>query len=308
MSDLFTLREIGPADAGFVAALHRALGVAPGRSNQPAPAVRSLLRGVAPGVPAPAVAVVEAWSGDRWWASTVSIQSLGRSAMLVPRPACGDSRATQATSATIGRAHVLVKSRGVLLTQILLDNRATQLDTAVGGAGFTKLTDLIYLHRTTLDFHDSLRPSSPVEWVSYSNSTRSLFIKAITLTYEQSRDCPELSEIRDPDDALAGHQASGVFSPSTWWVATQDGEPRGVMLLNGVPETPVMEVVYMGVAQVARGTDLGEALLVRGLSAAQASSATHVALAVDERNDPARRLYARCGFIEIARRQAWIAT
>lgn len=308
MDSRFRLREIGPGDDEFVAALHRGLGVVPRFHNEPATEVRSLLTRAGPDVPAPSVTVVEAWAGNQWCASTVSILSLGRSAMLVPRPAGADPLATQATVASIARAHARTKALGAILAQILLDPDSSQLIAATNEAGFTKLTNLIYLHRSTHDLpHRSDFPID-VEWVDYSNSARHLFIEAITLTYRQSRDCPELSEIRDPDDALLGHQASGIFSPRTWWVSKQDGEPRGVMLLNGVPDVPVMEVVYMGVAQVARGTGLGETLLARGLSAARARSATHVALAVDERNHPARQLYARCGFVELARRQAWIAT
>jgi hypothetical protein len=46
----------------------------------------------------------------------------------------------------------------------------------------------------------------------------------------------------------------------------------------------------------------------RAVDAAGRVGARSLALAVDQRNTPARKLYARWGFIEFAARDAWIVT
>ena len=46
-----------------------------------------------------------------------------------------------------------------------------------------------------------------------------IFERAIERSYEQSLDCPELSELRTVQDALAGHRAAGTFDASLWWVS-----------------------------------------------------------------------------------------
>ena len=64
----------------------------------------------------------------------------------------------------------------------------------------------------------------------------------------------------------------------------------------------------MGVAQVARGTGVADALLQRAVQTAADVSLTTLALAVDERNTPALRLYRRWGFVDTGVRDAWIAS
>jgi len=175
------------------------------------------------------------------------------------------------------------------------------------GAGYRRLTSLIYLRA---------RPRRPacrsvasgLAWVSFTPERASLFERALALSYEQSHDCPELSALRTPADALAGHRASGVFDPSLWWVALRDGDPVGVILLARLAGARGLELVYMGASVGARGIGVGDALLERGFECALDQGVTSVTLAVDRRNGPARRLYERWGFVEVGVREAWITS
>jgi GNAT superfamily N-acetyltransferase len=124
----------------------------------------------------------------------------------------------------------------------------------------------------------------------------------------ESLDCPELTGLRPIAEVLAGHRATGLFDSSLWWVARRGEEPVGVMLLNRIPDVEALEVVYMGVAQAARGTGVADGLLDQAVAAAKQAGASTLALAVDQRNTPARRLYTRWGFTETGARDAWIAT
>ena len=107
--------------------------------------------------------------------------------------------------------------------------------------------------------------------------------------------------------SLSSHRAVGVFDPATWFVLADGDQPQGVLLLSKVRREPVMEIVYMGVSQLARGSGVADLLMDQALRIT-AAKATSLILAVDARNEPAKRLYARWGFVEIARRAAWIAT
>ena len=109
-------------------------------------------------------------------------------------------------------------------------------------------------------------------------------------------------------DVLAGHRVAGAFDPELWSVAVREAQPVAVLLLSRLARQEAVEIVYMGVAQVARGTGVADAVMRRAVEAAGRVGANTLALAVDLRNTPARKLYGRWGFVEFADRDAWIVT
>ncbi len=179
---------------------------------------------------------------------------------------------------------------------------------SVRASGFRYLTRLLYLRRTVGPAVSGLGPAGDLRWVTYGADQDELFADAVERTYAQSLDCPELTGVRPMSDVLAAHRAAGVFVPTLWSVALRRDEPVAVLLLNRLPRQPALEIVYMGVAQVARGTGVANDVLRRAVDAAGGSGATSLALAVDQRNAPARRVYTRWGFAEFAARDAWIVT
>jgi ribosomal protein S18 acetylase RimI-like enzyme len=129
----------------------------------------------------------------------------------------------------------------------------------------------------------------------------------LRLSYVNSQDCHELADIRTPHQALLTHRASGSFDPARWFVLCDQARPMGILLLSMIPRVSVMEIVYMGVSQPARGRGVAGLLLEKALHVASRAKADNLILAVDARNEPARRLYARWNFRDVARRTAWIA-
>jgi GNAT superfamily N-acetyltransferase len=254
----------------------------------------------------------------------------------------------QATVAVLQVVQTMAWSRSIGLLEVLVTPGSPELGRALREAGFRYLTRLRYLKRhvsrgeagggvacpsrrhrhglgpqhggATLGYatprlktraaHPLAHPdaASELEWVHYTPDRELLFQDALERTYVQSLDCPELTGLRRTADVLAGHRAADVFDPALWWVAMHSQEPVGVILINRIPSEPALELVYMGVAQVARGTGVADALLGRAVVAASKVSATILALAVDERNTPARRMYTRWGFLETGARDAWIAS
>jgi len=236
------------------------------------------------------------------------VESPGRAAMIAApwnriatdygEPIC------EALSSTLNEATV----RGAAFVEALVAEPGAVTATCLNRSGFRRLTQLIYLQRRASipPLHD--KRATSLDWINYTPERQALFVEALERSYVDSLDCPELCGLRPTPEVLMGHRASGDFDPTRWFVACRNGAPVAVLLLSALPEGATIEIVYMGVAQVARGSGVSDAVLRRAVDATIDSGATSLTLAVDSRNIPARGLYARWGFVEIARRDAWIAT
>lgn len=178
-------------------------------------------------------------------------------------------------------------------------------------AGFTHVGDLSYMRRVGPLPADP----QPVVWPEGVRVVRvdelgdraaqdATLIAALDRTYIDTLDCPELCGLRETSDILHSHRATGRWDPSLWWVVMTDGAPEGCLLLNRMQDRGGAELVYLGLSPALRGRRLGAALLKFGL--ARLGRASEVNCAVDERNEPAIRLYRRLGFASFARRVALV--
>src|SRR5690606_7180872 len=96
------------------------------------------------------------------------------------------------------------------------------------------------------------------------------------------------------------------FEPDLWWLVRLHSEPQGAMLFSPGHGGGHVELVYLGLAPPLRGTGLGATLLDFGLRVLAGRPEPLVTCAVDQRNEPARRLYRRAGFEQFAERAAFI--
>ena len=302
-----SIRPIAPEAAAFRPAIHLALGCSPPHSpKEVAPHVAALLAQAERGMVA--LDLVGAFDTERLVSATLTAESPGAAALLfVPSDLVPTGR-YQATLRLLREAQVVASRRGLRLLEVLTAPSAQTVGRALETSGFRFLTRLLYLRREVGSSDPTPRGARDLNWVNYTPEVAEQFADALALTYAQSLDCPELTGVRAVAQVLAGHRAAGIFVPGHWWLARRGDRPVGVMLMNRIFSEPAMEVVYMGVAQVARGTGVADALLHRAIEAARASNASHLALAVDERNAPARRMYARWAFANLGARDAWIAT
>ena len=100
----------------------------------------------------------------------------------------------------------------------------------------------------------------------------------------------DICVISEDDDGAVGAARVGA----AWCrIFTPDKRGDGIMALPGVPE------VAIGVRSGARGRGAGAAMLNALAAAARDAGYARLMLSVDPRN-PARRLYARCGYREVA--------
>lgn len=255
---------------------------------------------------------------ENWWmvqapceeilGCAIAVPNPGRTAMVFASRGVRNGRA-EATVRAVDRACLDVEQTGTRLAQSLIEPRERSERRVLEQAGFSTLAMLAYMERR-LDQRDLDRggPSCPseVSMKSYTRAARADFVEALAASYEGTLDCPGLGGLRDPSDVLIGHQATGCFDPSLWTLLRLNSRPSGVLLLNPSPRQGSIELVYLGLAPWARGRGLGELMLRHGINQAASRSVRTLSLAVDERNEPARRLYARHGFIRVLRRQAMI--
>lgn len=249
-----------------------------------------------------------AYLGRRLVGACVAAESAGRAALVFVPTRDGRHVNLAATGKALDALRLAAWERGIQLLEVLLAPLARSAGTMLSEAGFRYLTQLRYLRRTVQTEPPSECPTIDLDWTPYTPEAVPLFCAALDRSYVQSLDCPELTGLRATREVLAGHQSTGEFDPSLWWVASQAGEPVGILLQSRIAGLPALEIVYVGVAQPVRGTGVANALLHRALADARRFCATTITLAVDGRNTPALRMYRRWRFEDALARDAWIAS
>ena len=138
-------------------------------------------------------------------------------------------------------------------------------------------------------------------------SDRALIERLLEESYIDTRDCPGLAQMRRTSDILDGHMATGEHDPSMWWIMRDAQGPCGTALLSAVPSANCVEVVYFGLSPRVRGRGLSRVLLAHALGALAGRRERNVALACDEGNAAALRLYRSFGFVRRLSRIALVA-
>ena len=300
-----TIRQLTGGGDAFRHALHLALDLGPPGSNGVGAAVDNLISAQRSGSVALDL-LFGAYDSGRLVGAAVAISSPGGTAMVFFGADTVLDPGREASLLLLLAVKDAAWASSISLLEALHDPKVTDKSTLLRRAGFQRLTRLVYLKRITQP-PPRVRAAEDLTWLTYRPDREELFCDAVERTYAQSLDCPELTGLRTMTAVLEAHRAAGCFDPSLWSVASRGDEPVGVMLLSRISTEPMLEVVYMGAAPSARGTGVGDALMRRAVDLGVATGVKSMALAVDERNAPARRLYARWGFGETGLREAWIA-
>ncbi|MEM7229219.1 MAG: GNAT family N-acetyltransferase [Planctomycetota bacterium] len=245
--------------------------------------------------------------GNRIVASVLSVRSPGRTAMLfashVRTPAEIPSLA-----GVIRHTGAVLDETDISLSQALLDPSEIRERSAFLQGGFHDLASLSYLERPIPNRRQRPRIDWPdnVVAVPYEQSRHAEIIPLLNATYHDTLDCPGLFGLRETADILDGHVATGEFDPTLWTLLEVDEQLAGVLMLNPSTSSQSVELVYMGLAPIARGRGLGTRLLRHGLSLVSGRRERTVTLAVDDLNAPALHVYRREGFRRFLRRRALI--
>lgn len=250
----------------------------------------------------------------------LAVLGSGRTAMLfISEPAPGGDPGGPATAraeraACLEEACLYLQSqrRGEIgIAQALPEPQDGWAIDAFAAAGFVHVGHLTYMKRTGSPPHDTPAVVWPdgvkivrVDELGDQPAQDRVLLKALDRTYIETLDCPELCGLRETADILQSHRATGKWDPALWWVAMLDGEPEGCLLLNRGQDRGAAELVYLGLSPALRGRGVGSRLLNYGL--ARLGRVGEVNCAVDDRNEPALRLYRRAGFTGFARRVAMV--
>lgn len=244
--------------------------------------------------------------------SVLLVPNHGSTAMLFVGQALGWSD-TQAMVSLIRALCDGPGRQGVSVIQSLIDPGQVVEGQVLERAGLSRLAKLIYMQRVIEPGeHRVPRPLSlggcdNPTILTYSSSTHGDFARAIEASYEQTLDCPGLVGMRQIDQIIAGHKGTGRFKPEHWQVYMDaSGQPIAVLLLAEVAQGSGMELVYLGVSQGYRGKGVGRALMSYAISEAARLGGARLYLAVDDRNEPAMRLYTGLGFRGTTRKIAYV--
>ena len=260
--------------------------------------------------------------GEAWLAEDTSARKLlwavlpvvspGRTLLLLgptEPPARHYAEIAPIAEALVERACANYGARGVQLAQVLLDPADALSRRIYESRGFGPVAQLLYLQGSPR--RKTAAPALPAgfAWVTYDGDTHDRFASTISQTYQHSLDCPSLNGLRDIEDVLAGHKATGQFDPALWMMLKEDSAGpvttlHGVLLLARVQQGDALELVYLGLTPASRGRGLGDLLVRQALATVAAERLSHLTLAVDARNTPALMLYYRHGLQQVATKLA----
>ena len=232
--------------------------------------------------------VLLAWRGGVPVAGAVVQFLNGGSAVVIPPQPEGEAGDELAAAVV-----ALVRDRGAPLAYSFLDpDDEAQADPLVR-AGFRPVTRIGHMLRTGV--HTPPPPSSDYRFAP-AHADPTAFADTLRLSYDGSLDVPEAFTDRPTDDILAGYRTNQP-DPPLWWLARDaDGRPVGVLILTDTGTPGVLELGYLGVVPEARGRGVGRAVLRFAVHQAADRGVHDLTASVDERNDPALRLYAGHGF------------
>ncbi len=182
------------------------------------------------------------------------------------------------------------------------------MDVASKNAGFHPFATLVQLDRF-LD-RDWIPPPLPsqetndIQFLPHDSISPSSWESLVEATYVGTRDVPELDGKRTIQNTLIGYRSQLEQTEVPWWRVQCDGIDIGCLLLTPFPSGG-SELTYLGIIPSWRGRGMSKRIVAYGLQWLCERGISHIALAVDERNTPALRLYEAFGFNDGDRVQAW---
>ena len=232
----------------------------------------------------------------------------GAQALLfdVPQALPGYPAATRIEDQLLTMLLAWLQRRGVKLVQCLLPRTETSRATSLLRGNFRFVTELRYL----LHFLDTL-PSckeTGLEFVRYAPALRDRLAAAITATYLETMDCPELNDLLSITEVIEGYERKAVETAPAWWLLRRESRDIGVLLLQLGGSEATGEVAYMGLIPTARFQGFGRMVMRFAMLQAKEAGLRTLQLSVDVRNAPALRLYDRLGFIPWEEKVLFMAT
>ncbi len=161
------------------------------------------------------------------------------------------------------------------------------------------------MRRDRLQHSDSTSSAHELNFIPFSRCDVSLFQQALMLTYEASLDCPELNDLRSPDEVITGFRRSAP-DLSRWWLLRHQEQTVGVLLLADGGQENTWDLGYLGIVASARGKGYGKIALRFAIEQSTIAKAQAMTLIVDQRNEPAIALYRSFDFRVVDMREVFL--
>jgi len=242
-------------------------------------------------------------NGVAAWAM-LPVLSPGRTALMFT--AAEWSCESAAAGELVRRVCQHLSERDVQLAQVLIDPGELPARKFFAELGFAEVAELIYLHGQAPRATPPTNLPPEMSWVSYGAENHELFARTILSSYQDSLDCPALTGVRNIEDVIAGHKATGEFEPELWHVLCENGKGVGVLLMSRIFGSDSLELVYLGLAPEGRKRGLGDLLMRMAMRQTIEQKRRRLSLAVDRRNGPALKLYYRFGLSRLTSKLAMI--
>ncbi len=185
------------------------------------------------------------------------------------------------------------------LWQVLLDDQLAHCwGKWLGRLDFRSLATVQYWRCAPGNFPEA-RPIGPGDIVAANTLPPRQLAALVEQTYEGSQDFPELAGLDTAAEALASYWRTGQGGDEHWYVGlAPDGTPAGAILLaQSEPSSgTAWELCYLGVVPRFRRCGWGRFLLRHAQWQARRHAVREILLGVDQRNQPAARLYEETGF------------
>ncbi len=244
--------------------------------------------------------------GERMVGALCCEVQLGRTAGLwAPQTVADEADAERVSGELLTAAIVWLATQNVRIVQSMLASDAGRDAERLRTAGFTHLTDLLYLVSLRSAF-PTARPGSRLSFEPAATRSDAELARLVEGTYEQTLDCPALNGVQDCADALASYRGAGSFDPALWFVVRQNERDVGCLLQADFADSDQRLLVYMGLLPEARGQGLGIELVRHAQWLCGEAGRGRMILAVDAANKPAIDVYAAAGFIIWDRRSVWL--
>ncbi|HVU89037.1 MAG TPA: GNAT family N-acetyltransferase [Pirellulales bacterium] len=193
----------------------------------------------------------------------------------------------------------------VRVAQTLLAVDASQQRAQLAARGFLHLADLLYMVSLAADF-PAREPETRLQFDAAMPAETARLAGILERTYEQTLDCPQLNDVRDVNDVLAGYRTCGTFDPQRWLIARTGASDVGCLLLTDHAALDQWEIVYAGLVPEARGQGYGLMMARHAQRLSRVAGRARLVLAVDAANAPAVKMYERAGFVVWDRRRALV--
>lgn len=191
------------------------------------------------------------------------------------------------------------------LVQVAPESTSVDPLAPLDAAGFEHFADLLYMV-ALLETEPEAKPKLDLQLVPFEHGEDDRLAAVIQQTYVGTLDCPRLNGVRNIEDVIAGHRASGEHESDNWYFACREGRDVGCLLLADHAAARTWELVYFGLIPSVRGHGFGRQLVQSAQWLARRNDARQLVLAVAADNTPAIDAYLASGFVVWDRRPVYL--